>query len=301
MSVVVKGLIVCTDLRVDLIHVVNHDPGYGVIIRVAGFSRLEEDIAVLGAAAQYGMLRVQRAAAERGHGVFIEHIVQILVIPHRNLLNLVRGAEAVEEMEERNSAADGGQMRNRTQIHNLLRVIGTQHGETGLATGINVGMIAKDRKCMSCKSTRRNMNYRGQQLAGHLVHVRNHQKQALRSGIGSRQRACRQRAVHRTGRTSLRLHLRNLNLSAEQIFQSICGILVRFIRHHRGRRDRIDGSYVCKRIRYMRRSGIAVYGFCFSCHVIISSFKDTELGSERISLHSPIPFCAFVYSNIFSI
>ena len=43
------------------------------------------------------MLGVQGAAAELIHSVPIQQVAQILVIPNLDLLDLVRGAETVEE------------------------------------------------------------------------------------------------------------------------------------------------------------------------------------------------------------
>ena len=56
------------------------------------------------------MLGVQGAAAELIHSVPIQQVAQILVIPNLDLLDLVRGAEAVEEMEEGYTALDRGEM-----------------------------------------------------------------------------------------------------------------------------------------------------------------------------------------------
>ena len=38
------------------------------------------------------------------------HVRQVVVVPHGDLLDLVGGAEAVEEVEEGHAALDGGQV-----------------------------------------------------------------------------------------------------------------------------------------------------------------------------------------------
>ncbi len=81
-AVVVEGLVVGADLLVDLVHVVHDDLGHGVVVLVAGLAGLEEDVAVLGLAAEHGVLGVQGAAAELIDSVPIQHVAQILVVPH---------------------------------------------------------------------------------------------------------------------------------------------------------------------------------------------------------------------------
>ena len=54
------------------------------------------------------------------HGLHVAHLLQVLVVPHGHLLDLVGGPEAVEEVDEGNAALDGGQMGHGGQVHNLL-------------------------------------------------------------------------------------------------------------------------------------------------------------------------------------
>ena len=78
------------------------------------------------------MLRVQSALAECFNSIHVAHFLQILVIPNLDLLDLVGGTEAVEEVDERNAGLDGSQMSNCGQVHNFLRVGLSQHGKAGL-------------------------------------------------------------------------------------------------------------------------------------------------------------------------
>ena len=110
-AVVVEQLVFGADSAVDLVHVVFGDLDNFFVIGVAGFARLEEDVRVLRRAAQHGMLRVQRAAAEGVDGIHIHHFGQFFVIPHVDFLNFMRGSEAVEEMHKRHTALDGGKMK----------------------------------------------------------------------------------------------------------------------------------------------------------------------------------------------
>ena len=106
--------------------------------------------------------------------------------------------ETVEEMQERHTALNSGQVRHSAQIHNLLRVLRAEHCKTGLAAGIYVGMIAVNVQRMGRYTAGRYVDYAGQQLAGDFIHVGDHQQKALRSGKGGGQRTALQRAVYGT-------------------------------------------------------------------------------------------------------
>ena len=65
------------------------------------------------------------------------------------------------------------------------------------------------------------MNNARQQLTSDLVHIGDHQQQALGSGVGGGQGASGQRAVHGTGGTSFRLHLNQLYGLAEDVLLTL--------------------------------------------------------------------------------
>ena len=175
-AVVVEELIVGAQLLVDLAHVLLDDLGEILVVLVAGFTVLEENIAVLMRTAHHGTLGVQGVLAERVNSVHIAHFLQVLVIPHGDLLDLVRGAETVEEVDEGNTALDGGQMGHGSQVHDLLNVILAQHGKAGLTAGHDVGMIAEDVQSVAGHGTGGHVEHAGQQLAGNLVHIGDHQQ-----------------------------------------------------------------------------------------------------------------------------
>ena len=121
----------------------------------------------------------------------------------------------------------------RPQVHNLLRVICTQHCVTCLSACINIRMISKNRKCMTCYSSCRDMNNTWKQLSRHFIHIRNHKQKALRSRICCCKSSCRQRTMHGTGNTCFRLHLCNFNWLTKKIFFASNRIFVCFICHNR--------------------------------------------------------------------
>ena len=174
------------------------------------------------------------------------------------------GPEAVEEVNEGNAALNGGQVSHGAQVHDLLGVSLAQHGKTGLTAGIHVGMIAEDVQSLSGHGTSGDMEYTRQQLTGNLVHIGDHQQQALRSSIGSRQSAGCQRTVHRAGSAGFGLHLHNLHRVAEDVFAAGSGPLVHIVSHGAGGGDGVDTSYFRERVADMSGSSVAVHGFEFS-------------------------------------
>ena len=265
-AVVVEQLVVGAQLLIDLAHVLLDDLGDSVIVGVGGLTVLEEDVAVLVRTAHHGVIGVEGAGAERSHGVHVAHLSQILVIPHGNLLDLVRGTEAVEEVDEGDTALQGSQVSHSRQVHDLLGVGLTQHGKAGLTASHNVGVIAKDVQSMAGHSTGGDMEHGGQQLTGNLVHVGDHQKQTLGCGVGGGQGASGQRAVDGTGSTSLGLHLHNLHGLAEDVLPASSGPLIHIVSHGAGRSDGVNTRNLCECVGHVSGSGVAVHSFELTCH-----------------------------------
>ena len=197
----------------------------------------------------------------------------------------MRSAEAVEEVQERHSALDGREVRDGGEVHDFLDVGLCEHRKTGLTTRHNVAVVAEDVQGVAGEGPGRNVEHAGQQLARDLVHVRDHQQQALGRRVGRRQCARVQRAVHGAGRAGLRLHLLHLHGAAEDVLTA-CGCpLVHVVRHRAGRGDGVDRRDFGKRIRYMGGRVIAVHGFVVSLHTVISISKDFAWNTLYIHFH----------------
>ncbi len=265
-AVIVEQLVVGAELGVDLAHILLNDARDSVIILVRSLAVLEEDVAVLVGTAHDSALGVQGALAERIDRVHVAHLGEVVIIPDLDLLDFVGGTEAVKEVDERHAALDGGEVRNRGEIHDLLRVGLGEHRKAGLAAGHNVGVVAEDVQRMGRYGTGGNMEYAGQKLAGDLVHIRDHQEQALGSGVGGSQRACREGAVHGACRARLGLHFNDLDGRAEDVLLTGGSPLVNAVCHGARGGDRVDPRYFRERIGYVRGSSIAVHGLHFSCH-----------------------------------
>ena len=102
-AVVIEEAVFATGELVDLFHVFLHDGGHFVVEAIASLAVLEEVVGVLSHTARHGVHRVQGAGAELGQGLLIDERSEILVVELLDLLDLVRGAEAVEEADERDA------------------------------------------------------------------------------------------------------------------------------------------------------------------------------------------------------
>ena len=127
------------------------------------------------------------------------------------------GAEAVEEVQEGHPALDGGQVGHRRQVHDLLRAGRGQQGKAGLTASHHVGVVAEDGQCVGGHGSGADVEHAGQQLTGDLIHIGDHQQQALRGRIGGGQSTGLQGAVDRTCGAALGLHLHHIHRLAEDI------------------------------------------------------------------------------------
>jgi hypothetical protein len=130
----------------------------------------------------------------------------------------------------------------------------------------NVAVITEDVQGLGSNGTCRNIKHAGQLLRSDLVHVGDHQQQALRCGEGGGNSTCTQRAVHSACSAGLGLHLDDLDLVAENVLLASCGPLVHGVSHRRRRGNGVDSSHVRVGICYMGSSGIAIHGLLCSRH-----------------------------------
>ena len=86
----------------------------------------------------------QSTAAELLQGLLVYQRSEVVVLQHFNLLDFVRRAETVEEVQERHAALDGRQVCHAGQIHHFLYGTFAQHGETGLAARHDILMVTED-------------------------------------------------------------------------------------------------------------------------------------------------------------
>ena len=263
---VIERLVRTASQLANLIHDFLDDRRGGQVVLVGSLTALEVDVRVLSGAAQVRMLRIQRAGAELSNLIPRHDLRDIFVSDLVDLLDLVRGTEAVEEVQERHGALQGRDVSDERHVLSFLNRVGSEHRETGLAASHNVGVIAKDGQSVVSQRTSGNMEDAREQLAGDLVHVRDHEQQALGSSVGGGQSTGLQRAMHSTSRASLGLHLGNTDSLSEQVLAIMRSPVIRNFRHRGRRGDREDRGHIAERIRDMADSSIAVNGHFLNSH-----------------------------------
>ena len=265
-AIVVEELVVSADALVDLVHVVFGNAYDVVIVGVACLTSLEEHVGVLGGTALYRMLRVEGTSAISVDSVPVEHVSEVFVVPYFDLGDLVGGTETVEEVEERYTALDGGEMGYRTKVHDLLNGVGAEHGVASLATCHDVGVVTENVQGVARDAAGGYMHDGRKELTGDLVHVRDHKKKTLRCSVSRGESTGGEGTVYSTGGAALGLHFLYFYRLAKQVLDALSGHLVCDLGHRRGRGDGIDGSDFRKRIGYGCGSGVAVHRFQFSTH-----------------------------------
>ena len=185
----------------------------------------------------------------------------------------MRGAEPVEEVEERYSAAEGGRVRDECEVVRLLHRRRRQQGEAGLTHGHDVGVVTEDRQRLCRRSDRAaTWNTVEGELPGDLVHVRDHEQQTLRRRVGRTQRPTLQRA-DRAGRAGLALHLDDRRNGAPDVGPASARPVVGQLGHRRARGDRVDGAQLGEPVSDVDRRLVAVDGAAHG-----SNFRNGDRG-----------------------
>ena len=215
------------------------DTGVERVDRLAG---LEVDIRVLCCSSNERPFRRERPAAMSLDELFGHERAQVVVREQVDRVQLVRRSEPVEEVHERNPCPERrGLCHERHVMRFLYRRRGKQR-ETGLSHSHHVGVVAEDRQALRRERACGDVQHGRRQLAGDLVHVRDHQQQALGGRERRRQRAALKRTVERAGGTAFALHLDDRRHGAPDVRSSLARPLVGQLGHRRGRRDRVDAA-----------------------------------------------------------
>jgi len=239
---VVERTILAAGELAEFLHRGGHDVGAGLVELVDGFAALEIDVRVLGGAADEGLFRIQRAGAVVGDELVADHLADDVIGNHFDLGDFVGGAEAVEEVQERHAGLQRGGLRDERGVHHFLDAVGGKHRPADLAAGHHVLVVAEDREGGGGQRARGDMEDRRGQLARDLVHVGDHQQEALRGGEGGRQRPGLERAVHGAGSAAFRLHFDDGRNGAPEVWAAFGHPLVSPFTHVGRGGDGIDGG-----------------------------------------------------------
>ncbi len=203
-----------------------HGLRQGVVEPVDRLAALEIDVGILRRAPQARAVGRHGAGAEVRYVRLVNDGAEHPVGKHRQLRNLVRRAEAVEEVDERHARPEAGGMRHQGKVVGLLRGVAADQRAAGGAAGHDVLVVAKDRQALRGKRARANVHRQRQQFSRYLVKVRDHQQQPLGGREGRGQGAAQQAPVHRPRSAALGLHLDDPGHLAPQVRPAGRGPLV---------------------------------------------------------------------------
>mmetsp|Transcript_7487 Transcript_7487/g.20229 ORF Transcript_7487/g.20229 Transcript_7487/m.20229 type:complete len:1155 (+) Transcript_7487:2178-5642(+) len=239
-AVVVEELVLAPCDHGQLVHRLLNDVGDGVVEHVGGHRGLVVRLWVLAHAAHHRVLRVEPARPEvverfPGHQAFHGGVGDGL-----HALDHGGRPGAVEEVDEGHRGLQAREVSHGAEVHHLLRVLGIQQGAACGPHRHDVGVVAEDGQRLPRQRAGRDVEDGRQQLARCEVHVRDHEQQALGAGKRGAERPARERAVQRTGRPELRLHLANLDRLPEHVLAAARRELVHRLAHARGGGDRVN-------------------------------------------------------------
>ena len=132
-AIVVEQLVICAELSIDLVHVFLNYCGHSEISGVACLTGLEEQVRVLSTAHLTRMRRVQAVSAELCDRIVVDQVIEIVIVPDLDLLDLVGCAETIEEVDERQFALYCCAVSDGSQIHDFLYAGLTEHSAAGLS------------------------------------------------------------------------------------------------------------------------------------------------------------------------
>ena len=231
-TIVVEQLVICAELSIDLVHVFLNNCGHSEISGVACLTGLEEQVRVLSTAHLTRMRRVQAVSAELSDRIVVDQLIEIVIVPDLDLLDLVGCAETIEEVDERQFALYCCAVSDGSQIHDFLYAGLTEHSAAGLSCSVYVRVITEDIQCVSTYAASSDVDDCRKAFACDLVKVGDHQKKTLGSCEGGCHCTGSDRAVNRTCSTCLGLHLGNLYRLTENVLASGCSPLINMLRHY---------------------------------------------------------------------
>jgi hypothetical protein len=254
--------------RRELVERFGDDARHREVERVGGLAGLEEHVGVLRGAPYDGRFGCHPPGPEGDDVVVADQRGDVVVGQRRDLVDLVRGAEPVEEVQERHPRPQGGDVGHEREVLRLLHRSRRQHRPPGRPRVHDVAVVPEDRQGMGRDGARRDVDDGRGQLAGDLEHVRDHQQQALRGRERRRQGALLQRAVQRACGAGLGLHLHNIGNDAPEVRAACRRPIVAVLAHRRRGRDRVQRDDLAQRVCHPSRGLVPIDTTPFVGHAI---------------------------------
>ena len=204
---VVVGAVTATRERRKALHRRHQQIRKGLIGPIHRFTALEIHIRVLGGAAQH------RSAGVEGPGpVGLDRLrgnqgLEQGIGEGQHLLDLMGGAEAIEQMEQRQARLQGQGHGDGGEVARLLHRGRHEHRAAGGAAGHHITVVAENREALGRQGPARHLHHHRQPLPRPAEQVGEHQQQPLGGGEGGGEGARLEGAMHRSSRAALALQL----------------------------------------------------------------------------------------------
>ena len=254
-------MVLPADRLADFIHVMLNESRGFLIELVDRFPALEINVRIFLAVLHRRPFRIERPLPEIVEVLRLEQAGQGLIIDDVDFFDDVGRPESVEEMKKRNPGPESRKVGDDGQVLGFLDRAGAGHGEAGVAGRHDVAVIAEDRERLAGQGAGRDQEDRGEHLPGDLVHVREHEHQALGGGERRRQGAGRKGPVDRARGAPFRLHFDHVHRLAEDVLLALGRPFIGQLAHRRGGRDRINGGDFGIRVGNMGRGRVSVDRF----------------------------------------
>ncbi len=152
-AVVIKGLVVASCQGTNLFHNFLYDTRHSQVVGVSCFTALEVDIWVLSRTPEFWAFGAHCPCSKLCNCFFVKEGFHFFVVNHIDLLDLMGCAEAIEEVDERNTSLNGSNVCHQSHIHDFLDRTGCEHSKPSLPCCHYVRMVAKDRQCVCSNRT----------------------------------------------------------------------------------------------------------------------------------------------------
>ena len=250
----------------EAVHGALDDFGAGGIERIHRLASLEKNIGVLRRTAQNRMVRGQRACAMLEDIPLVDHRAKNVFAEKLDFRDLMRGPKAIKEMKKRDTRFERRGVSDHGEILRLLHRSRGEHGPAGCSRSHHVAVVPENRERLRCDRSRRDMENATRQLAGDLVHIRNHQEQTLRCRECRAEGASLQGAMNGSRRAAFALHLNDRRHCPPQVSYALGRPLVSPFPHRRRGCNWIEGDYFVERIGDTGNRFVCVNGLNLRCH-----------------------------------
>ena len=253
---VVEQVVLTTGDGGDLVHGSLDLFGASIVEGLGDNAVLHVDILGLGDTTLVRMVGVQSSLAEViGSFVGID-LGDFFARNGVDGVDFVRDSPTVEEVQEGNTAGDGGQVGDESQIVSFLDAVRGEDGETGLTSSHDIGVFAEKRKGLLGDHTRGDVDDSGKETTGNTIHVGNHQHHTLGGSKGGSEKTTDERTMESTSSTGFGLgmmrvdrdmtylHFANTESISENILSTLNGPGISVLTHRGRGTDGIENGSI---------------------------------------------------------